>query len=101
MRGFSGESAVERRDGQLRGRGECLQVRVGPVFWRWTTMPGQRTKDALQSWGLFQKTYAVILEPGVVSLPRVRLIHDVRLHYSFRREQTKQTKLGETAEEKA
>ena len=99
--GFAAEGAVESDESELGGGGKGAQIGIGPVLSGRPTKAGHVSENAFEAAGLVQASNAVVLEPAIVGLPSLRLVHDFVGHDRFRGEEAEKTKLCEAAEKKA
>jgi hypothetical protein len=99
--GFAAEGAVEGDEGELGGGGKGAEIGVGPVFGGGTAEAGQAAEDPFEAGRLIKAGNAIILQPAIVGLPRLRLIHDFVGHDRCRSEEAEKTELCETAEKEA
>jgi len=99
--GAAAEGAIEGNEGELGGGSEGAEIGIGPIFCGGAAEASQAAGDAFEAAGLVEAGDAVVLEPTVIGLPGLRLIHDFVGHDRFRGEQAEKAKLGEAAEKEA
>ena len=98
---FRPQSSIERDQRQLPDRGERCEVGIGPVLRGWLTKARQGPKACLDLRGFVDEFDARILVPPIVGRPRLRLRHDLVAHHRFRRQQSQQAELRQSAEDEA
>src|SRR5712692_9277874 len=101
VRGFAAEGTIEGDEGELGGGGEGAEIGGGPVFCGGTEQAGQVTEDAFEAARVVEAGNAVVLQPAIVSVPGLRLIHDFIGHDRFRGEEAEKAELGDAAEKEA
>ena len=99
--GFGSKRSIEGRHREVRRGSERRQIGVRPVLGRGVTQPGHAAKPALQPRRLIHVVHALILEPSIVSVPSLLLVHDLVAHDRFGGQETEQSQLREPAEEEA
>ena len=98
---LTAKRAIEGDEGELRGRSESAEIGIGPIFSGGPAKSSQVTEDAFEAARFVETRNSVILEPEVISLPCLPLIHEFVTHHGFRRQKAEEAQLGEPAEEKS
>jgi len=99
--GLTAERPVEGDQSELGREGEGAEVRIGPVFGGGAAQAREVAKGTFEARRLLEERDAVVFEPTVIDLPRLRLIHHFARHDGWCGQKTKKSKLGETAKEEA
>src|SRR5882762_10196838 len=99
--GSAAEGAVKGDEGELGGGGESTKVGVGPVFGGGAAEAGEAAENAFEARRLVEESNAIVLEPAIVGLPGLRLIHDFIGHDRFRGEEAEKAELGKATEKEA